>query len=429
MLARMRVPIREVQRSARVANQVLSLYAVGRVAAVANRPLLLLLTNNYLSREAADALAVVFLTSTLALAAVGVDPHRRFYPRHFGAAGSVNSLPFFLYISTVAILIAIGATLVLGAALVLTGSLLVAAAGCAYFVGEKLADEILRFRLFEQDFDAWGWACLRRAGLQAAGIAIVAVLFGASTPGWLEILVLLAGTLVVFVPQVPSAVWALVRRIKRSTAVWLLRHGAAWLSANWLAWMLALLASAMAYLDRMFALFIDRNMFALFMVVAMCWSSVQLAVEFFYVSRNRRAFLEHRLSLRMVFGTWGFWACLGFGVLVGAVTSVAALVFSRDGGEFPVSYIAVIAIYQILLAAGSATREFPYWQNWINAMVRIEVMFYLLLVAAIIVGWAAHLPAIWIFVLGAGCFAIRLAMYVAIARQADAVGRTVRSSV
>jgi hypothetical protein len=398
------------------------------VAAVANRPLLLLLTNNYLSHEAADALAVVFLTSTLALAAVGADPHRRFYPRYFGAAGSVNSLPFFLYIATVAILMAVGGTLVLGAALALTGSLVLAAVGCAYFVGEKLADEILRFRLFEQDFDAWGWACLRRAGLQAAGVAIVAGLFGTSAPGWLEILVLLAGTLVVFVPQVPNAVWALARRMKRSTVVWLLRHGGAWLSANWLAWILALLTSAMAYLDRMFALVIDRNVFALFMVVAMCWSSVLLAVDFFYVSRNRRAFLEHRLSLRMVFGTWGFWACLGFGALVGAVTSTAALLFSRDGGEFPVSYIAVIAIYQILLAAGSATREFPYWHNWISSMVRIEVMFYLLLVAAIIVGWAAHLPAIWIFALGAGCFAVRLAIYVAIARRCDAVDRSVRSS-
>lgn len=397
-------------------DRTLFIYTAGQVSAVISRPLALFLTNNYLSKNAADGLAVVLLASTLGLAAIAADPHQRFYPRAFGAVGPVNDLPLFLYMGTLVLTMGAGFGLVLAIGIGLTTTLLVALSGCMYFLSEKLADEMLRFRLFEDRLGLWGWATIWRAALQLAGVGCLVLLLGEATPAWMLVMALTAGTLIVFLPQVPHGTWRLLWPNRICVLLWLVKRGWRWLSANWTLWSLALMTSGIAYLDRCVAVFVDRAMFPLFMLVAMCLSLAPTMVGAYYLNRNRRAFLERRLTVTAVLTSRQFLVLLGTGLLLGGIASVVVLAFSRDGDQFPLSYALAVASLQVLVAIIGVVREIPYWAGSITAMIRIEGLFYLLVAFALFLGWVAQLKAEWFFAMVVGCVMVRLALYLAIAQ-------------
>lgn len=394
----------------------LVIYTAGQVSAIASRPLVLFLANNYLSKNAADGLAVVFLASTLGLAAIAADPHQRFYPRYFGTMGPVNGLPLFLYLGTLVLTVGVGFGLVLAIGIGLATPLLVALSGGVYFLSEKLADEVLRFRLFEDRLGAWGWSTLWRAALQLAGVVCLVLLLAEATPAWLLVMAFAVGNLIVFLPQIPQGVRRLFAPSRIFALLWLVKRGWRWLSGNWTLWVLALLTSGVAYLDRCVAVFVDRAMFPLFTLVAMCLSLVPTMVGAYYLNRNRRALLERRLTATGVLASRQFLGLLASGLLLGGIASVAVLTFSRDGERFPVIYVLVIAVMQVLVSTIAVLREIPYWQGAIVPMIRVEGLFYLLVAFSLSMGWWARLSAVWIFTVVVGCVMVRLAMYLAIAQ-------------
>lgn len=392
----------------------LLLYTAGQLSAVVSRPLALFLTNNYLSKETADGLAVVFLASTLGLAAIAADPHQRFYPRYFGTVGPVNGLPFFLYIGTLVLTMAAGLGFVLIIELGLTTPLLVALTGCVYFLSEKLADELLRFRLFENRLGIWGWATIRRAALQLAAVGCLAYFLGEATPAWMLVLAFTIGNLMVFLPEVPHGIWRLLRPTRILTLICLVKRGWRWLAGNWTLWILALMTSGIAYLDRCVAVFVDRDLFPLFMLVSMCLSVVPTMVGAYFLNRNRRAFLERRFTAAGVLTSRQFLGLLGAGLLGGGMATATALAFSRNGDQFPIGYVLVIAVLQVLVAVIAGLREIPYWAGSIAPMLWIEGVFYLLAACALVIGWWAHLTAMWVFAAVVGCVMVRLIAYLAI---------------
>lgn len=392
----------------------LLLYTAGQISAVLSRPFALFLTNNYLSKEAADGLAVIFLASTLGLAAIAADPHRRFYPRAFGSIGPVNGLPLFLYVGTLTVTMGLGGGLVLAMGLGLATPLLVACSGSLYFLSEKCADEVLRFRLFEGRLGAWGQAMGRRAVFQLAGVGGLVLWRGDALPAWMLVMAFTTGNLMVFLPEVPHAIWRLLRPTRILTLIWLIKRGWRWLAGNWTLWVLALMTSGIAYLDRCIAVFVDRDLFPLFMLVAMCLSVVPMMVGAYFLNRNRRAFLERRFTGAGVLTSRQFLGLLGAGLLGGGMASATALVFSRNGDQFPISYVLVIAVLQVLVAVIAVLREIPYWAGSITLMLRVEGGFYLLTACALLIGWWAHLTAVWVFAAVIGCVMVRLIAYLAI---------------
>jgi len=392
----------------------LLLYTAGQVGAVACRPVALFLANNYLSTEAADGLAVVFLASTLGLAAIAADPHQRFYPRYFGTVGPVNGLPLFLYIGTLVLTMGSGLGFVLAMELGLATPLLVALTGCVYFLSEKLADELLRFWLFENRLGMWGLAMIKRAASQLAAVGCFAFFLGKATPAWVLVVAFTAGNLLAFLPQVPVGIWRLLRTSRIPTLIWIAKRGGKWLVGNWTLWVLALMTTGVAYLDRCIAVFVDRDLFPLFMLVAMCLSVVPTIVGAYFVNRNRRAFLEQRFTTVEVLTSRQFLGLLGAGLFGGGIASAIALAFSRNGDQFPFSYVLAIAALQVLVAIIGVLREIPYWAGSINLMIRVEAIFYLLAACALLIGRWAHLSAVWMFTLVIGCVMVRLIAYLAI---------------
>src|SRR6185437_11628437 len=121
-------------------------YALGRLCAVGTKPLILFVANNYLTPATAQALAVTFLASALALVGAAAGPHRRFYARYFSENTRLNGVTFYLYAASVALLMLFGCAIVCGIVLYFTHSPLMAAIGCLFFTSEKIADEVLRLR-------------------------------------------------------------------------------------------------------------------------------------------------------------------------------------------------------------------------------------------------------------------------------------------
>ena len=397
----------------RVFNGGLLLYAAGRLSAVGSRPLLLFVTVNWLP-AAASGLATALLATALAMGVAAAEPHQRFYRRHFRADRG-NGLAFFLYLASLAVAAAMGCGFLLGAVGYFTGSAGLALASCTYFVSEKLADEVLRYRLFEPRLDMWGRAALWRAALQFAGVALLIGTKGSDATAGAEVLILAAANVAAFLPQIPAGVWRNFRFRHARAAFWLARRALRWLGRNVPLWILALLTAAGTYLDRSIGLFVDRAMFPLFLEVSMCMSAAQLIPSFYYFSRNRRAFLEGRVRPREVLLGGGFWRSAASGLLLGGVGTAVALTFSPDGRSFPLSFVFLIAAFQTLLAIFVVLREIPYWTGSIRRMIRVEIVFFAMVAAAIAVSRLANLSASGLLALIIAGVVSRVSMYASLA--------------
>ena len=388
-------------------------YALGRLCAIGTRPICLFIANNILSSGATQGLAVAFLASAVAIMGIAASPDRRFYSRYFArGTAPVNGITFYLYAGSLLVLTAAGAGIVCVITAYFASSPALVVSIIGYFVSEKLADEILRLRLFERDFAAWGRSSVIRALLQLGGFGAVLLLIGQSTGAWPVVLVLAIGNLLVFIPQLPSRFGSSLRKLRRATAFHMLRRAVLSLWSNWTLWAIALLSAGVAYLDRFVALVLDPAVLPLFMLIVMCFSIVQMAVDFYYVSRHRRDFLERRISVAGAFTSREFLLSAGVGLATALVASVITLRFSRGGSAFPLGYIAVIAFLQSTTAVAAVPREVLYWSHLLRWILRIELIFWVLFACAASAGWLLGLPVMTILIFVAACTGVRLLLYI-----------------
>lgn len=394
------------------------IYTVGRTCAVVTRPLCLFVANNYFSRSVAEGLAIAFLSSALALIGTAADPHRRFYIQRFATDPDVNGLTFYIYAVSLVLLGVLGSIIVFAMGLHFTYSLALAAASVVYFLSEKLADELLRLRLFERDFGAWGRASIMRSALQFLGLAALLGVAVSAVPAWLLVLVLSIGNLAVFVPQLPLGFGRKLMARGYSTTTRLAYRAARSLLANRLLWVFTLITAGVGYLDRLVVLVLDKATLPLFMLVVMCFSVVQMAVDFYYVSQHRRDFLEQRISLGAAFTSREFLGSLVAGLTLAVIACIAVLRFSRNGPEFPFEYVLAISALQVLLAVVLVPQQILYWKQCIARMLRIEVTFWALFLGASLVCWWFRLPMVGVLALVVACAFTRFALYFAVALRA-----------
>lgn len=393
-------------------------YTCGRVLGVATRPIVLFLANNYLGQSAAEGVAIVFLASAVALAGIAADPHRRFYARLFNPGSGINGVPFYVYAASVGVLMVLASVVVFVIGYRFSASLGLASAGILYYLSEKIADEVLRLRLFEQEFSRWGIAVIARSTLQLFGLAALLAALGAQAPAWLAVLVLAAGNLAVFVPQLPlEAGHALLRS---RTAAKLLVRAARSLYENRILWALALASACVAYLDRLVAMVVDKSILPVFMLVVMAFSVVQLAVDFFYVSRHRREFLDQAVSIKSAFGSRGLLGTLASGVAAAALLALAVLHYSKNGAAFPFAWVLIIAALQSCLAVVEIPRQILYWKHYLGAILRIELGFWALIAISLATARSFELSLTGLLALVLACAVARTAAFVALAARSDA---------
>lgn len=188
-------------------------------------------------------------------------------------------------------------------------------------------------------------------------------------------------------------------------------------------WLLALVTSGVGYLDRLVALVMDKTTLPLFMLVVMCFSTVQMAVDFFYVSRYRRDFLEQRISLGKAFTSREFLVSLNGGLALAIVASAAVLSFSRNGQRFPIEFVLIIAVLQVSLAVIAIPQQILYWKNGIGRMLKIDLAFWALFGGSALTGWRFDISTTGILLMVATCTVVRLLLYfVAVLRPASSEG-------
>jgi len=391
------------------------LYTAGRLFAVGTKPAYLFAANNLLGAGTAAQLATTFLFSSLMLIAVAAGPERLFYLRVFGAA-RVNGLPFHLYVASTVLLIAAG-FLVDATALLLTLQLpLLACVGAVFFVSEKVADESLRWHLFQKDFAAWGGASIARGALQLVSLALLYFVAGRTVSAVVLVSALAASNLVVFRRAVPR------RWPAPAAARSLLRRAIGSLLRNRRIWVIALLTASVGYVDRFVILFVEKARLPIFMLVVMCFSITYMAIDFYYVSRHRRDFLERRITIGGVFRASDFVGALAGGLVVSVSATVVTLLLSAGGREFPLQYVVAIALFQTCISLAIIPREIIYWGDRPQTVIKIELAFWSAFVLAAGGAWLAAHSVGAILATAVVCGAIRLWLYVV-----AAAGRGVRA--
>jgi hypothetical protein len=362
-------------------------YTLGRVCAVLTKPLFLFLANNYLSPDSAQAIAATFLATTLMLMAIGADPHRWFYTRRFGTNPQPSAISFYVYVCSVSLLAVLGSLGVVGIVLSATASSLLAGLAMLYFLSEKLADESLRLLLFERRFGAWGTAMIARITLQFGGLATTLAVISGSISSSAAVLALIFGNVVVFLPRVPRGVWRVIGGGSVSRLSWLIRRSVRSLAQHWRLWATALITGSVGYLDRIVALAVDPALLPVFVLVIMCFSIVQMAVDFYFVSTHRREFLQGEITLRKAVTHPELITSMIVGVVVSALACALVLRLSHNGGEFPLTYVAGIAVFQIAIAVALIPQMIVYWSKRFDWVLRTEGVFWaVLLVSAFLFG-------------------------------------------
>jgi hypothetical protein len=388
-------------------------YTAGRVCAIATRPLCLFIANNLLSAIASQGLAIAFLASAAAIMGIAASPDRRFYSRYFARETTpINGVTFYIYAGSLLILTGVGVVIVCVITGHFTRSLALMLSCVVYFISEKVVDEIQRLRLFERDFGTWGRSSIVRTVLQLIGFAIVLLIGGQSIPAWGIVLALTVGNLVVFLPQLPKGLRSSLFALRAHVLLHMLSRAARSLLQSWMLWVIALLSAGIVYLDRFVALVLDPAVLPLFMLIVMCFSVVQMAVDFYYVSRHRRDFLERRIAVAHAFTSREFLLSTGVGLALALLASLIALHFSRGGAEFPAAYVAIIAFLQVTTAVAAIPREVLYWSHLLQWILRIELLFWLLFACAAVAGWYLHLQVTLILVLVSVCTGVRLLLLI-----------------
>lgn len=397
-------------------------YTAGRIAGVVTRPLFLYAANNFLSESTAQAIAIALLASSLGLVVSAADPHRNYYASHFSARQD-NAMPLYVYLGAVFVAATVGALVAFGVTAWFTGAHGLAALTALLFCTDKLADEIQRFRLFERAFDKWGKTNLMRATLQIGSVGIAVLLSGREISAALIVAALAIAQAITFVPQIPTALWS---RCPSSKHAWrLTARGAGRLWSQRKLWLLLILGAVVGYLDRGLSMLLDPAQLPLFMLVVMAFSVVQMSVDFFYISRHRRDFLEHRIHLGHAICSHNFLKCLAWGIAAGAAAVAAILLSSRGGNNFPLSYVVCIALLQVAIATTALPQQILYWHHCEHIMMRLELLYFSLIALGTFTLVIMRAPNVIIFYLLVAISAFRLIMY---ALAAQALNINIRNS-
>jgi len=379
----------------------------------------LFLANGYLSPSDAQGLAVAMLMTSVAMVGTAADPHRSFYQRRFAVTPLPFAVTFHSYASAFVLLCGVGAVAVAAGTLVFS-SVSTAFAGAVLFLSDKIADEVLRLRLFEKSFSPWARLLIVRSLLQLGVFAALLIAATGRLSSASAVLVLAVANLLVFVPQLPPS----FRRARGLIVAAITpRRGLRVLRENTTLWMVSLSGALVSYADRLFVLIIDASRLAEFMLIVMCFSMVQLAIDFFFLSRHRADFLQNRFRVRDVLIRPDFVGCVVGGLCAGAAALVLMRAWSPAPPQVPLSYVVLAASIQAAVGATIVPREIVYWAARLPSILAIEAAFVASLVGTVVIARVAGIEDSAVLGTCAALFWIRLLMFVGLASRTDAGSR------
>lgn len=393
------------------------IYTAGRFLTVITKPLCLYVINNYLSNEIAADVATAFIATAFSVAFISADPHRRFYQSFFTKYNTSTTLSFYSYIINIVFLIFLGCFCVIGLIQRSTNSTVLAISCIFYFVSEKIADEIFRFKLFERRLTMWGAIALARSTTQVTTLVLLMLLVVQRTQAYQIIAAMALANFITFIVLIfflrepPYDVLVKLNLARLKIVMLLIPRSLRLLYIDWILWLMTIVAAGSRYLDRFIVLFIDQSALPIFSLVTMCFSIVPLSVDFFYTSRHRRDFLEHRIVAKNAFRSTRFNSTLFIPVIAAILATVFILSTANNAAEFPNAYVITIAFTNVSLAAISLPHQILYWTNCLPQIFIIDFSFLGLSSLAVFLGYRLNLSAVTLLWIAAILSVLRLLSY------------------
>jgi hypothetical protein len=175
---------------------------------------------------------------------------------------------------------------------------------------------------------------------------------------------------------------------------------------------MTVVASGIVYIDRFVVLFIDKSTLPIYSLVIMCFSLVPLSVDFFYFSRHRRDFLEHKIAIKQALLSPYFKKNLVFAIVVASIATLFVLHSSTNGYLFPVLFIFTIALNNICVATLVLPQEILYWHHCLREIFLIDLSFWILSSFVLLLGWQFHFSVNIILVALVCSSLVRVSLYI-----------------
>jgi hypothetical protein len=355
------------------------LYISGRIAFLVSRPLFLLIANRFFGNDVAAALAVAYLVSAVLMTGTAVDSHRIYYARFFGGTNQPAGFGFSRYIFAHLLLTALGILLCFFYAMRSETGWPFGVALSLFFITEKLADEVLRFTIFDDKRAKWGGLMLKRLVPQYLLFGCVTTFVSDTSQAALLLVISLAlGNGIAFAGCIPSgqisrlfANWSMIRAQVRS-AIRLI-------ASSWNIWLLSLATTAGSYIDRIIVLLSDTNILAIFTILVSIFAIIQTCVEYFYLSYNRRNILSGKIKFIEAVFSKRFLVTISLSLCISFIASSVALRLYGDNATVNPFVFITISTIQLCLATTMISREIVYWNNQIKEALSVEVKYLMLL--------------------------------------------------
>jgi hypothetical protein len=354
-----------------------SAYILGRVAAMASRPLILLALKQWGGNDLAATVAVVFLVAMLGSAISAFDTHRGFYQAYFVEQRSRGLQTTYRQYCVASIFQAAAVSpLLFGFIVYRFGDPMLAALVAAFFASERLVDEAQRFLIFKQKRHEWGGRILVKSLLQMAGACMSAVLLGPAA-AHAVVGLLLVCNLTAYGAKLP---W---RYLPAQWQAW--KAGAAACLNQRLFWLLSMMSTFISYLDRVVVMLFQQSDMAVYTILVSSMSIVQNAVEYFFMSLRRREILQGQLTLSGVFLNGQFYLTVGIAAVVGSAASWVMLRFYHDNQINHLELVPIVLLSQVALSVSLVLREIIYWNNSVVRLAWLEGGFIFCTVATAVV--------------------------------------------
>lgn len=349
------------------------IYIGGRLAGLAVRPMVLLFATQYLLKEVPLLISLSYLICGLGLMLTAADSHRLFYLGRFSNHSNVNGISYYTFVFSMIVLLVFGGVAVSILCLFYHQPFMLILATLAYFISEKLMDEVLRFRIFEKDFCRWGALSISKAALQVFLIVLAFIFFKMSLNHWHIIFILFFANAIVLFFELDELICYRSIFIRATNRKKLFFRASKTLWLNKRIWLFTILISGWGYVDRVIASTTDRNILPVFTLVVFCFALIPTIFDFFYLSKHRAEFLRGELGLTQVFFSKAFLICMFCGLLVAMSGSVLIVNITKGGEFFPIFGLPALALIYMFLSLTHIPHQLLYWSNAVSKILNIEV--------------------------------------------------------
>jgi hypothetical protein len=360
-------------------------YAAARLSNMAVRPASLTAVAYFFGKLPAEQLSLIIFTVAIGMMFMSIDPYRAYYKSFFNTQPAAND--FVIYIIILSSWMLVVSTAIIAILSWQQVPLPICILSVGMFIGEKIADEQLRFRLFERDLVNWSRLVIRRSGLQLAGLGICALLFNSSISFDLFLLIFSFSWIVAFFEPLYRTGRIIRRHFPTFVSGKMLRGAAFRFTSSASLMLSSFMSSAPTYFDRVITIIVDKSSLPLFLIASMSFAIIGNFVDFFFVSKIRLNLLKNDVHLREVLLRGSLWICVAAGIGAGITIITVEKLLLGHIYSFDYVVLSLIAVINILLSLTAIPQQIVYWRDGPKGIFTVELPFLSGIIAIFLLRW------------------------------------------